>query len=207
MNTRVAPPRYGDVMKDQPRASDDWYCDPPEAIEALLDVERFAGNSIDPSCGRGTIPKALIARGLHCRATDLVHRGYGEGGLDFFAGPYLGFDNVIANCPYKVAQAYAERALKIARHKVALLLPLTFLEGSKRSAWLATSPLARVHVFPWRISMPPGEMLQAGEVEPVGGKKAYAWFVWEKGWQGPPQIRWLERPANVTADRPQDAAA
>lgn len=177
------------------RANNDWYCDPPEAIEALLDVERFAGMSLDPSCGRGTIPKALIARGLHCMASDLVYRGYGVGGLDFFTTTDdQAIDNIIANCPYKAAQAYAERALSIAKHKVALLLPLTFLEGSKRAAWLASSPLARVWVFPWRISMPPGELLVAGSIKPEGGKKAYAWFVWERGWQDPAQVRFLKRP-------------
>lgn len=186
------------------RASNDWYCDPPEAIEALLDVERFAGRSVDPSCGRGTIPKAMVVRGMYCRGTDLVDRGYGDAGVDFFTAAFPGFDNIISNCPYNVAQAYAERALAIARHKVALLLPLTFLEGSKRAAWLDRSPLARVWVFPWRISMPPGELLVAGAVKPEGGKKAYAWFVWEHGHRGRPQLDWLKKP---TADRPQDAAA
>ena len=37
-----------------------------------------------------------------------------------------------------------------------------------------TSPLDRVHVFSWRISMPPGELLVAGAVKPEGGKKAFA---------------------------------
>lgn len=96
--------------------------------------------------------------------------------------------------PYGVAQAFAERALTLSRHKVAFLLPLTFLEGMKRAEWLSVSPLARVHVFSWRISMPPGELLAAGKVKPQGGKKAFAWFVWEQGWVGPAHVRLLLKP-------------
>lgn len=188
------------------RADNDWYCDSPDAIEALLDAERFSGDNWDPCCGRGTIPEALEGRGMFCVATDLVYRGYGTGEVDFFDDAQVSssFSNIICNPPYKHAQAWAERALSIAKHKVALLLPLTFLEGQARSQWLESSPLARVHVFPWRISMSPGELLTAGKVEPTGGKKAYAWFVWEHGWQGPAQVRFLKRPAAAQAQ--QEAA-
>lgn len=57
------------------RAAFDWYQDPPEAIEALLAVERFAGSSWDPCCGIGTIPKAMIAAGYRCFGTDVTYRG------------------------------------------------------------------------------------------------------------------------------------
>lgn len=204
-------PRFIDVA--HPRAGDDWYCDPPEAIEALLDAERFPGWSWDPACGRGVIPGALRSRGLHCLATDLVDRGYSSGGADFF-DPITAddardrvegaIDNVISNPPYKDALAWSRRALEVAEHKVALLLPLTFLEGQRRAQWLESSPLARVWIFPWRISMPPGELLTTGQVEPAGGKKAFAWFVWEIGWQGPAQVRFLKKP---TAATPADRAA
>ncbi len=56
----------------------------------------------------------------------------------------------------------------------------------KRAQWLSSSPLARVHVFSWRIFMPPGELLAAGAVE--GGKKAFVWLVWQQGWRGPTLI-------------------
>jgi hypothetical protein len=42
--------------------------------------------------------------------------------------------------------------------------------------------------------MPPGELLAAGKVKTTGGKKAFAWFVWERGWVGPAQTRFLFRP-------------
>lgn len=185
-------------MGDLKRAAHDWYSDPPEATEALLRVERFAGISWDPACGLGTIPKVLAGSGLVCFRSDIVDRGCGAVIGDFLKAEARVVDNIISNPPFNLAQAFAERALSIARHKVAFLLPLTFLEGMKRAQWLSASPLARVHVFSWRISMPPGELLAAGKVKPVGGKKAFAWFVWERGWVGPAHVRLLLKPEAET---------
>lgn len=185
-------------MSGYERAAADWYVEPPEATEALLRAETFSGLSWDPACGQCTIKKVMLAAGLHCVASDIVMRCDEYDDVGDFRGdlfPFRGIANIVSNPPYKLAQAFAERALTIATHKVAFLLPLTFLEGTKRGRWIETTPLARVHVFSWRISMPPGELLKAGTVKPSGGKKAFAWFVWEKGWLGPAQVRFLQKEA------------
>jgi len=179
------------------RAANDWYVDQPEATEALLRVERFSGSSWDPACGGGTIPTAMRAAGLRCFGSDLVDRGGGTV-LDFLndepngAGEHV--DNIVSNPPFNLAREFIDKALTIASHKVAMLLPLTFLEGQRKAAWLQAQPLARVHVFTWRINMPPGELFLAGNVELGGGKKCFAWFVFEHGWQGPPHVNLLIKP-------------
>ncbi len=187
-------------MGDLKRADNDWYSDPPMATEALLRVETFPGQSWDPACGIGTIPNAMRGHGYDCFASDIVDRGYPTAAIiDFLKdepeGTGIDVDHIVSNPPYGIAQAWAEHALSIASSKIALLLPLTFLEGQRRTPWLESTPLARVHVFSWRISMPPGHLLHAGEVKAEGGKKAFAWFVWEHGWFGPPQIRFLHKEA------------
>lgn len=193
-------PAYGDVMAPvgkAVRASNDWYQDSPQATEALLRVERFSGLSWDPACGVGTIPTALEAAGLDCMGSDIVDRGYRcpwiSSPRDFLKSPNPDVSNIVSNPPFNLAREFVDCALVMASHKVAMLLPLTFLEGAKRARWLETTPLARVHVFSWRISMPPGELLAAGKVRPEGGKKAFAWFVFEHGWQGPAQVRFLHK--------------
>lgn len=175
------------------RAAHDWYQDQPEATEALLKVERFSGLTWDPACGIGTIPKTFHAAGLRCVGTDIVDRGYvdpaGVVNGDFLKlGAVAGIANIVSNPPFHkdTLIRWCDHALSIAQHKVAFLLPLTFLEGSARARWRITTPLARIRTFSWRISMPPGEMLQAGEVDPTGGKKAFAWFVWSHDHVGPP---------------------
>jgi hypothetical protein len=180
-----------------PRSESDWYVDPAEATEALLRVERFSGSSWDPACGLGTIPSAMRAAGLHCFGSDLVDRGFAGPVLDFLAendGHGEDVDNIVANPPFNLARPFIDKALTIAAHKVAMLLPLTFLEGQRKAPWLQSTPLARVHVFTWRISMPPGELLVAGKVKPEGGKKCFAWFVWEHGHVGPARVGLLIKP-------------
>lgn len=198
-------PRFIDVKSK--RAANDWYQDQPEATEALLRAERLSGLSWDPACGVGTIPNTMHRAGLDVFGSDIVDRGYSP--PFSVAAPYMPvadflktaspcrIDNIVSNPPFNLAREFAECALVMASHKVAFLLPLTFLEGAARARWLETTPLARVHVFSWRISMPPGELLQAGKVKATGGKKAFAWFVWEQGWQGPSQIRFLLKPAAI----------
>ena len=187
-------------MSGYERAAADWYVEPPEATEALLRAERFPGLSWDPACGAGTIPKTMAAVGLPCMGTDLVDRDPGPEVIGFDVMDFLAdrpfptnVDNVVCNPPFNLAQRFVDKALSIARHKVAFLLPLTFLEGARRSRWLQATPLARVHVFAWRISMPPGELLVEGTVKPTGGKKAFAWFLWEQGWRGPAQVHFLQK--------------
>lgn len=181
------------------RAANDYYQDQPEATQALLRAERFSGLSWDPACGIGTIPRTMTAAGLACMGTDIVDREPVDvlafDVMDFLADrPYpTNIDNIISNPPFNLARAFVDKALSIATHKVAMLLPLTFLEGQDRAKWLEQTPLARVHVFSWRISMPPGELLAAGKVRAVGGKKAFAWFVWDRGWRGPAQVHLLQR--------------
>lgn len=205
-DVRAAPERLGFTESGRLRSTNEYYRDPPEATEALLRAERFSGLSWDPACGVGTIPMAMVAAGLECMGSDIVDRGYGSDPRYYGPGNFLdaqvensGCDNIISNPPFNLARQFVDKALSIATHKVAMLLPLTFLEGAARARWLETTPLARVHAFSWRISMPPGELLTSGKVSPTGGKKAFAWFVWEHGWKGPAQVRHLHRPAKEAA--------
>jgi len=58
--------------------------------------------------------------------------------------------------------------------------------------WLADTPLARVYLLTPRPSMPPGQVIEAGE-KPEGGKQDFVWLVWRRGYVGPPELRWLHR--------------
>lgn len=173
------------------RADDDWYVEPASTVEALFDVERFKGMIYDPACGLGTIPKVAESRGLPSYGSDIAERGYGLSGKDFLTTPHPSVANIVCNPPFKLAEAFLYRALEIASYKVAFLLRLTFLEGQKRRALFANTPLARVHVCSSRISMPPGAALAAGTVERGGGSVAFAWYVWEHGYDGKPTLNWL----------------
>jgi hypothetical protein len=186
------------TARPMPRASNDWYVEPRESVEALLRAERFSGLSWDPACGSGVIPSAMEAAGLEVDGSDVVDRLGGKYPLcdfltDFDHDPAEPIANIVTNPPFFLARQFVDKALTIASHKVAMLLPITFLEGQARAKWLATTPLARVHVFSWRISMPPGELLTSGKVTAKGGKKCFAWFVFEIGHVGPPTVHLLTK--------------
>lgn len=190
------------------RADADWYVEPPEAVDALFDAERFVGDVYDPACGTGTILHVASRRGHAVVGSDIRDRG---GHIDcFFLRDFvtesdIGWtafrssktisltENIVTNPPYGESEGFVRCALATARRKVAMLLRLSFLEGQMRAKMFRSTPLARVHVFSWRISMPSGEALKRG-AKPSGGSVAFAWFVWDHDHRGPPTINWLERP-------------
>lgn len=72
------------------RNAHDWYVGPPWAVDDFLDAQRFAGGIWDPACGRGTIPIVAGRRGYASFGTDLVDRGFGLTGTDFFGVIHFG---------------------------------------------------------------------------------------------------------------------
>lgn len=181
----------------KPRPTNDWFVEPREAVTALLREEAFWGTVWDPCCGQGTIPDAFSHIGLlTVVGSDLVDRANGRFlGLDFLAATLPDLcertDHIVMNPPFALAREFIDKARTIARHKVAALCRLSFLEGTKRRPWFEATGLSRVWVFADRISMPPGELLERGEIERGGGAVAFAWFVWDRSHRGPPVIGWV----------------
>jgi hypothetical protein len=100
--------------------------------------------------------------------------------------------NIVSNPPFAIAERFVAHALTIARQQVAMLLPVIWLQGDRRSRWLETTPLERVLLITPRPSMPPGVAIMAGQ-KPGSGTKDYAWFIWSRGYTGTATIGWLRR--------------
>lgn len=176
---------------EKTRESQDFYPTPPYATIKLLEKEIFFGSIYEPACGDGAISKILKEKYLDQKlySTDLFDRGYGEKTkIDFLTYDYKNFkpDNIITNPPYKLAQEFIERSLKLTKHKVAMLLKLNFLEGQKRYNLFKTTPLKSVYVFSKRLSFDKGDEKGKGN-----GLLAYAWYVWEHGYDDVPMLDWL----------------
>lgn len=176
------------------RVVHDWYQEPPETVEALLEVESFSEPVWDPACGGGNIPIVCAKAGMDVRGTDLVdRRQQGEPPFPFrthdFLRDRLPFEvgGIISNPPYNVLEEWIDRCLNSTPGKVAILARLAFLEGQKRQTWWERVPLARVWVSSKRISMPPG----GSGIVAKGGTVAFAWFVFDRTHAGPAHIQWL----------------
>lgn len=175
-----------------------WYVEPAWCAERLFATERFAC-VWDPASGLGTIPDAAERAGLPNSRSDIVVRAHRTAQLDFLSpdsDAFAGAWDIVSNPPYHLADAFVLRALKLARSRVAMLLPLTWMSGRKRSRWLKESPLEKVIALTPRPSMPPGEMILAGH-SPQGGRVDYGWFLFSF-WATrltTPTLHWIERDA------------
>lgn len=179
---------YNIRHKKEERADLDYYSTDPDSVRALLAAEKFNTNILEPACGGGAISETLKQASYCVKSSDLVPRGYGEV-KDFFK-----IDNwegdIVTNPPYTEALEFVLHALKITQKgaKIAMLLRLQFLEGSKRYLKLfKTDPPKYVYLFVKRQ-----KCFKNGILELVGGSAvAYAWFVWLKGSKTEPILRWL----------------
>jgi hypothetical protein len=90
-------------------------------------------------------------------------------------------DNVVSNPPFDIFRPFAERALKLARFKVAMIWLVRTLPAAR---WLQDTPLARILLLTPRPSMPPGHVIARGE-KPGGGKQDFCWLIWDHAHSGP----------------------
>jgi hypothetical protein len=169
------------------RPEHDFYRTPVAAVEALLGYETFSGIVWEPACGDGAISSALEKAGINVISSDLIDYGFGVSDVDFLKTTQM-VDSIITNPPYKHAQEFVEQALACTTNKVAMLMKLSFLEGKKRKAFFKNTPLRTVYVFSNRI-----KLNRNGDDTAYknGGMIAFAWFVWDHSYVGPPTIEWL----------------
>ena len=178
------------------RIKDDYYATDPGSTFALFEVEQFDETRfLEPCCGEGHISKVIKHRkpNSSIKSTDLIDRGFGEGEIDFLTNEYSEkFDYVITNPPYKLAQKFIEKSLKLTNKKVAMFLKIQFLESVGRYDLFQNTPLKTVHVFsgrqdPWSG----GQQLNPKTGKKWGSTMCFAWFVWEHGYSGNPMINWI----------------
>lgn len=175
------------------RSEHDFYVEPEWCSRCLFDLDEFRGGVWDPACGIGRIVASAIEKGIDAVGSDISDR------CDNYICDFLdcdemfnGFSNIVSNPPFGIAEKFVVHALKLARSKVAMLLPANWVQGQKRARWLASTPLYRIYFVCPRPSMPPGAVVQAGG-KPGNGTTDYAWFVWLHGFVGAPTVHWLHR--------------
>jgi len=164
----------------------DFFPTPAWATYALVDNEKFEGDIWECACGNGAMSDVLETRGNRVISSDLISRGYGEGGVDFLDADRR-VSNIVTNPPYNSAEGFVKAGLEKSERKFALLLRLAFLEGANRANTIfSRKPPSRVWVFSERITFYP-----AGAVQKGSGTTAYAWFVWDKAASGT-ELKWFK---------------
>jgi hypothetical protein len=180
--THVAPhsPAY-------PRV-DEHYVEPEWVSKRLFEAETFSGGIYDPACGFGRIVISALRAGHQALGSDLVDRGWDSTPQNFLTHNHI-HDNIVSNPPFDIFREFTEHALKLARRKVALIMPTARLNAAR---WLLETPLQTVWLLTPRPSMPPGYVIQAGG-KVGGGKSDYCWLVFEQDYDDLPTVCWLHR--------------
>lgn len=183
------------------RAEHDYYATDPKAAELLLKVEPELDNIWECACGAGHLVNIFRKHNKNGLATDIVDRGLiGSYVLNFldFKNSYhtinlysdgLWHGDIVTNPPYKYALEFVKRAISLIPfgRKVCMFLKLTFLEGKARKEFFKQYPPKTIYVCSGRI-----KCALNGDFSATGQSAAcYAWFVWEKGYNGETIVKWI----------------
>ena len=95
------------------REEHDFYATDPIAAEWLMQLEELNQNIYEPACGQGHLAKVFENAGYNVKATDLIDRGYGQGGIDFLACEDKFDGDIVTNPPYSMAYEFIEHALSL----------------------------------------------------------------------------------------------
>ena len=173
------------------REDNDFYATDPKALELLLEREDFDLFIWECSCGKGHLSEVLRKSGYIVRSTDLIDRGYGEGGIDFLQCTEKHNGDIITNPPYKYAQQFVEHALELIPegNRVAMFLKLTFLESKNRREMFEKYPPEFIYVSSSRLQCALGGDFE--KFKNTSTAVAYGWFIWRKGFKGEPRVRWF----------------
>lgn len=189
----------------------DFYVEPEDCTDALLTVERFVGQILDPCCGQGNILRACARAAYDTTGLDMEDRGAPghlfQGVWDFLQHEPWGepADNIVMNPPFgggKLAEAFIRHALTFTSGKVCAFVDKRFLTGDKRAEGLfADHPPTRVWIITPRPSCPPGAYLAAGG-KAGGGTADYCWLVYDLTAPATgTTLGWLRRPKPETPKR------
>ena len=185
---------------DHDREANDFYSTDPRALEMFLTAFAIDGlhlhkNVWEPACGMGHLSKVLEDLGHNVLSTDLIDRGYGivNDDTDFLNGKYYThtkFDgDILTNPPYKYAKEFVETALNKIEYGnyVIMFLKIQFLEGQGRRDLFDKHPPKYVYVNSARQTC----YINGDMSKKMSSATCYCWFVWEKGFEGEPVIRWI----------------
>lgn len=184
------------VMAQRTEAADspDDFPTPPWATRGLIEYILENKGSLatmtclEPACGAGHMAKVLKEYFGEVKAADAYHYGYGPI-RDFLTYPYEtnAADWVITNPPFRLAEEFVLRSLRVARRGVAILARTVFLESSGRyKAIFLDNPPTKFAQFVERVPMVKGR-LDSKATTATG----YAWLVWEKESRCEPRLMWV----------------
>ena len=179
---------YANRKPESERPLNDFYPTPSCMVKELVKSGFFPGDKnikiFDPCCGEGAIGNVLRDYGYkNITENDLMY------GYDFLAD-YTDntFDAVIMNPPFKLFDAFVEKAKRIS-NKVYCIGKMNFFGSHGRNVNKLWEHLEWVLPFDRMIAFDRPET-EDGKVE--CGMMVTGWFVWNRNYEGLPKIKVLD---------------
>lgn len=207
----MAQNRSSAVMQQRHEARDSLedYPTPPWATRALCEwiarhsPDRLSDLSVrEPAANRGHMVRPLFEYFGHVMASDVHDYGAGYRVEDYLFGPDEHFDRtdwVITNPPFRLAEEFIARSLRLSRKGVAMIVRSAFLESVGRYERLfSVTPPSAVLQFTERVVMHKGKLSPDGSTA-----TAYAWLVWFRDRDGPTLFDWIS-PCRKRLERQED---
>ena len=178
------------------RKKSDFYETPYSITRHFLKNENFdySKSICEPACGNGAIVRVLRE---YWQDNAITHYDVETN----FLLEHGSYDYIITNPPFSLANDFISKAKSAARIKFAMLLPLSYLHGKKRYDNIYTDkvyPLRKIYVLT-RYPMLGEPLRSDGKYNT--GMMVYAWYVFERSFQGPPSIHWIDNNADVLSSK------
>lgn len=182
------------AQRSEAKTSLDDFPTPPWATRAF--VESILGGKetlnklscLEPACNRGYMSVVLAEYFDSVTSSDVFDYGFGTV-KDFLASEYEegSFDWVISNPPFKLAEAFIEEGLRVAKHGVAMLTRTVFIESNGRYERLFNvNPPTVFAQYAERVPMVKGRLDKKASTA-----TGYGWLVWQKTPNSFTQLKWI----------------
>jgi hypothetical protein len=182
------------AQRTEGKTSFDDFPTPPWATRALVEYAVSSKGPLrsmtclEPACGRGHMSVTLAEYFREVTSSDVFDYGF-DTVADFLKAKHKdgSYDWVITNPPFRLAEEFINRSMKIARNGVAMLTRTVFIESVGRYERLfKTNPPSRFAQFTERVPMVKGRVDKKASTA-----TGYAWLIWEKDRLGTTQLAWI----------------
>lgn len=179
------------AQRVEPRDSLDDFPTPPWATRAL--IEHVIGpvtskqNCLEPACGAGHMARPLGEYFSSVESQDIADYGFGAIQDYCTFSPATNWDWVITNPPFRLAEAFIEKALGMSKEGCAFLVRTTFIESVGRyNRLFSVKPPNIVAQFVERVPMIKGRLDRKASTA-----TGYCWLVWLRENSSKTEMTWI----------------
>lgn len=192
------------VNNNARREENDFYATDPYSIDKSIRFFEEIGlsnNLWEPACGNLHLSCRLKDYGYNVNSSDLIKRNDYCTELNFLESEEMlgGSKDIITNPPFKLASGFIKKSMALLDYGglAVFLLKIQFLETETRAELFKKYGLKYVGVFSNRICCAMnGEFDKYFKQDKItgqyrGGTQCYAWFVFQKGYNGEPVLKFI----------------